>query len=118
MYLGIKLVSSVLDTYSNALVVGSVWLKETQGRGGWMQVSHGLTVHRSTSWQWLTLRVWDIETISLDARGGDKIKCIKQRAIYWIYVLKAISTSGANEHFDPHVVYSQYLGPTVGSLLL
>ena len=47
-----------------------------------------------------TLKVSGIEAISFDARGGDKIKRLKQREAYWIYALKGTSYPGLNEDFD------------------
>ncbi len=47
-----------------------------------------------------SLRVKGIEVISVDARGGDKVKRLKQREAYWIHALKATSFPGPNEDFD------------------
>lgn len=47
-----------------------------------------------------SLRVPGIEVISLGARGGDNVKCLKQREAYWIHALKATSFPGLKEDFD------------------
>ena len=47
-----------------------------------------------------SLKVIGIEVITLDARGGDKIKRLKQREAFWINALKATTYPGLNDDFD------------------
>lgn len=47
-----------------------------------------------------SLRAVGIEAVCLDARGGDKIKRLKQREMFWIDQLKATEYPGLNEDFD------------------
>ncbi len=46
------------------------------------------------------LKVIGIEHVSLNIRGGDRLRRLKQRKTFWIHKLDALSYPGLNEDID------------------